>query len=75
MLEIYRNWNGTKNIIRFTDKYYQCDLQIAIENCGLKWNKEIYEQYYQASATVGINEQVNHPVQQLYEYWSSLCNH
>jgi hypothetical protein len=74
MLEIYRNWNGQKSIIRFTDKNYQNDLQTAITNCGLKWDEDIYKQYYQSSVTVEINEQVNHPVQGLYEHWLSYCS-
>jgi hypothetical protein len=73
MLEIYRNWNGTKNIIRFTDEHYKNDLQTALEHCGLKWNHEIYEQHYRDSLTVRIDDVVDHPVQKLYEHWLSYC--
>jgi hypothetical protein len=74
LVEIYYNVNGQKSIIQFTDENYQNDLQTAMINCGLKWNKEIYEQYYHSSVTVEINEQVNHPVQGLYEHWLSYCS-
>jgi hypothetical protein len=74
MLEIYQNWHGSKNIIRFTDEHYQSDLQTAIENCGLQWNKKIYEQNYQASATVQIDDLINHPVQKLYDLWLTHCS-
>jgi hypothetical protein len=73
MLEVYRPWKGQKDIIRFTSEHYQNDIQTAFEHCGLKWNEKIYEQYYQDSLTVPVNEQVNHPVQKLYDLWLSYC--
>jgi len=73
MLEIFNNWVGPKSIIRFVGSTYNNDLRIAIEQCGLPWDATHYESVFHSSETEGIDKPVDHPVQALYDYWSSLC--
>jgi len=73
MLEVFRNWPGPKNIVRFTDEHYYNDLRIVIDQCGLTWDANHYESGYHPSATERIDKPVAHPVQSLYEHWLSLC--
>jgi hypothetical protein len=73
MLTIHGSWNGTKHIIRFTDKYYRNDLKTAIKNCGLAWSDEIFGRCYDRSATVRIDDSIDHPAQSLYEEWFARC--
>lgn len=74
MLEIYETWVGPRRIVRFSDEYYREDLRNAVELLDLPWNPEIFDQYYQASATVAVDEPVDHPVQDVYARWQEICS-
>jgi len=71
MRSIYDSWNSNKPIIRFIDEYYKDDLKVAIENCGLVWNEEIFERCYKPSVTVRVVDPIDHPVQVLYDQFST----
>ncbi len=73
MLELHRSFQGIKPIVRFSEEYYRDDLKNAIEACGMAWDAEMFRQYYKPSATVAIDEPVDHPVEDLYRRFLALC--
>ncbi len=74
MLKLYLSWSGPKPIVRFDEAHYQNDLKNAVETCGLVWDTSIFDQHFQPSATVAVDNAVDHPVQRLYTEWSGFAD-
>jgi hypothetical protein len=73
LFEVYLNWQGKKEIVRFTSEHYHDDLRQAIEHCGLTWNEQRYLSEFNASVTKEVTHSVQHPVQNLYDHWLTYC--
>ena len=71
-LRLFHSWPGKKNIIRFTDTFFQHDLEKAVQDCGLTWDSKLFFKLFDASTTRDLTIRVDHPVQQRYDELAAL---